>query len=122
MRKSAPSPDRVRDYRRGQTAEIVAAAFLILKGHRILARRYKTALGEIDLITLKNRRVGFVEVKYRRTREDCEAAVSSKLRQRVRNASGLWFAKNLRYQGHDVGFDLVFVVPCKAPTWLKDAL
>ena len=34
-----------------------------LKGHRILARRYKTPVGEIDLVALKGKRLAFVEVK-----------------------------------------------------------
>lgn len=99
-----------------------AAAYLILKGHRILALRYKTPLGEIDLITLKKHRVGFVEVKYRPALQDCQSAVNSKLRQRVRSASNLWLARNPHYQQHDMGFDLVFVVPWSAPAWFKDAL
>ncbi len=39
--------------RRGSAAEYIAAIFLMLKGYRILAMRYKTKLGEIDIIARK---------------------------------------------------------------------
>lgn len=44
---------RVRAYRRGLFAETVAALLFRLKGYRVVARRYKTPLGEIDLMALK---------------------------------------------------------------------
>jgi putative endonuclease len=120
--KLVPAAERQGRYKRGHSAEFVAAAFLVVKGHRILARRFKTGLGEIDLITWKRGRVGFVEVKRRATLEDCEASITPKLRQRVRDASDLWMAKNVNYQNRDVGFDLVFVLPWRVPVWMKDAL
>ena len=52
--------------RRGRIAEWIAAAFLCLKGYRILARRYRSKLGEIDLIAVRGRRLAFVEVKRRK--------------------------------------------------------
>ena len=122
MVKSPPSAERVTRYRRGHAAEFTAAAFLMVKGHSILARRYKSAAGEIDLITLKSGRVGFVEVKRRVTLAECEASITPKLRQRVRRAADLWLARNVRYQGHDLGFDLVFVMPWRLPVVLRDAL
>lgn len=61
---------RVRAYRRGLFAETVTALLLRLKGHRILARRYKTPVGEIDLVALKGRRLAFIEVKRRKTKDD----------------------------------------------------
>ncbi len=59
---------RVRAYRSGLFAETVTALILRLKGHRIVARRYKTPVGEIDLVALKGRRLAFIEVKRRKTR------------------------------------------------------
>lgn len=41
---------RVRAYRSGLLAETIAALMLRLKGHGMMARRYKTPVGEIDLI------------------------------------------------------------------------
>lgn len=117
-----PSARRQQGYRRGHTAEFAAAAFLIAKGHRILARRYKNSAGEIDLITCKRGRVAFVEVKRRATLDECEASITPRLRQRVHRASELWLAKHERYQTHQLGFDLVFVMPWRMPVHLRDAL
>lgn len=116
------STERQRRNRRGHAAEFVAAAFLLATGHRILMRRFKTSAGEIDLISFKGGRVGFVEVKRRMTLSDCEASITPKLRQRVRRAADLWLARNEKYQGHDLGFDLVFVLPWRMPVYLRDAL
>ena len=61
------SEKRVRAYRHGLLAETIAALLLRLKGHRNIARRYKTPVGEIDLVALKGKRLAFVEVKQRKT-------------------------------------------------------
>jgi putative endonuclease len=120
--RGSPSAQRQQGYRRGHTAEYAAAAFLIAKGHRILARRYKTSAGEIDLIVIRAKRIGFVEVKRRATLSECEAAITPRLQQRVRRAAELWIAKNPRFQSHDIGFDLVFVMPWRWPVHLRDGL
>lgn len=117
-----PTPERLQRYRSGQSAELIAAAYLMARGHRILARRFATGAGEIDLITLKAGRIGFVEVKRRASLADCKASITPKLRQRVRAAANLWMARNARYQNHDQGFDIVFVLPWRWPVYLRDAL
>lgn len=109
-------------YRRGRSAEWLAAAFLMLKGHSILARRFKVHGGEIDLITLRAGRIAFVEVKRRKTVEECRASITPRLRRRARRAADIWLARNPRYQSHDLGFDIVFIRPRSWPTHLRDAL
>ncbi len=113
---------RRRRYRSGLSAELIAAAYLIAKRHRILARRYKTSAGEIDLVARASGRIAFIEVKRRATLEECEAAVTVRLRQRVRRAAGLWIARNPQFKDHDIGFDLVFIMPRRWPVYLRDAL
>lgn len=117
-----PAKDRLARYRRGISAEWLAAAFLIAKRHRILARRFKAPSGEIDLIAVRAGRVAFVEVKRRKTRADCEASITPRLRQRVRRAADIWLAQNPHYQNHDLGFDLIFICPLSLPLHLPDAL
>jgi putative endonuclease len=114
--------ERRRRHRSGLNAETIVAALLIAGGHRILARRFKTPVGEIDLIAVKAGRIAFVEVKRRSTSEDCEAAITPMLRHRVRRAADLWLAHNPRFQQYDIGFDLVFVVPWRFPLIMHDAL
>ena len=60
--KAAPpeklaSPARVAAFRTGISAESRAAAYLMAKGYRILAKRFRTPHGEIDLVA-KKRKIG----------------------------------------------------------------
>ncbi len=52
----------------GKTAENRACAELERQGYAILARRYRTRLGEIDIVARDGATVVFVEVKARRSR------------------------------------------------------
>jgi Holliday junction resolvase-like predicted endonuclease len=87
MRKRA---ERVRAYRRGRGAETLVALLLRLKGHRIVARRYATPVGEIDLVALKGKRLAFVEVKRRKTADDAAWTVTAKQRRRIVRAAQYW--------------------------------
>ncbi len=114
--------ERRRRYRRGLNAESIVAAVYMATGHRILGRRFKTPAGEIDLITLKGRRVAFVEVKRRSSNEESEAAITPTLRRRVHRAAELWLSRNPQFREHEIGFDLVFVLPWRFPVIMHDAL
>ena len=52
----------------GRQAEELAARYLVQKGYQIVARRFRSRQGEIDLIARDGRTLVFVEVKYRRSR------------------------------------------------------
>lgn len=123
----APDPKPKRNMRRsryyiGWMAEGLAVAYMTLKGYRLLARRFKTHVGEVDLIMVRKTRVAFVEVKYRQTLALAEASITSTLRQRVRRSADLWLAKHPRYQRHDVGFDLMLLCPWGRPHHIENGL
>jgi hypothetical protein len=65
-----PRPERQVAFRTGISAESRAAAFLIAKGFRILARRYRTPVGEIDIVARRRKLLVFVEVKARERFDD----------------------------------------------------
>ena len=67
----APRPHRQIAFRTGISAESRAAAFLIAKGFRILARRWRSPVGEIDIIARRRSLLIFVEVKARAQRGRC---------------------------------------------------
>lgn len=128
MAGSGKAPDnarrderRARD-KRGRRAEWFAAMALRLRGYRILAKREKTPLGEIDLIVVRGRRLAFVEVKQRATLEAAEAAITAAQRARIRRAANLWLAKNIAFQSHDLGFDIVFLVGRRWPRHIENGL
>lgn len=51
--------------RTGLLGEDLAAEYLQQHGHRILARRWRTRAGELDLVTMDSRELVAVEVKTR---------------------------------------------------------
>jgi putative endonuclease len=116
------SAERIRRYRRGRFSELVAAAVLIAKGYRILARRLRTPYGEVDLIAVRGRRLAFIEVKRRATRLECEAALTPRQASRMARAAEFWLSRNARFRDHDRGLDAIFVIPRRLPVHLPDAL
>jgi putative endonuclease len=54
--RSGPRQERVAAFKFGLSAESRAAKFLIAKGYRIAARRWKTPLGEIDIVARRRHR------------------------------------------------------------------
>jgi putative endonuclease len=99
----------------------VAAVFLMLHGYRILAQRHRTPYGELDLIAKRGRRLAFVEVKYRRTREAGEAALTPYQMQRMHNAAEYWVSRHQGAVDLEQGFDAVIVRPWAWPILMRDA-
>ena len=114
--------ERQQRYRRGRLSELLAGALLLAKGYRILARRCRTPYGEIDLIAVRGRRLAFVEVKRRATREEAEAALTQYQARRIVRAADFWVSRHARYRDHDRGLDAILVVPRRLPVHLPDAL
>lgn len=100
---------------RGRRAETLAAWFLRLKGYRVLARRYRTPAGEIDLIVRRGRTVAFVEVKQRPDEAQALEAVTPMARQRIARAAGLWVSRHPAATGLDLRFDVVLACPGRIP-------
>ena len=121
MIERVPDQRRVARERGGRWAEHVAAVFLMLHGYHILARRHRTPYGELDLIARRGKRLAFVEVKYRRTREAGEAALTPFQMQRMHTAAEHWLAKYPALADHEQGFDAVIVLPWKFPLLMRDA-
>jgi putative endonuclease len=113
---------RVKAYRSGLFAETVTALLLRLKGYAIVARRYKTPVGEIDLVALKGKRLAFIEVKRRKTQEDAAWTLPAKQRRRIIRAAQYWLAGHPDYAGHDIAFDdVVLAAPWAWPRYIADA-
>jgi putative endonuclease len=112
---------RVRAYRSGVLAETLAAALLRLKGYAIVARRYKTPVGELDLVALKGKRLAFIEVKRRKTADDAAWTLPAKQRRRIVRAAQYWLACHPDYAGHDMAFDVVLTAPWAWPRYVANA-
>lgn len=119
-RGTLPAADqsRRRAELRGRRAEAIAAWFLRLKFYRILARRYRTPVGEIDLIARRGRTIIFVEVKQRASEAVGIEAVTARSRRRISRAAALWAAAHPAAAGFDHRFDIVIAVPRRLPRHL----
>jgi putative endonuclease len=107
---------------RGLVAEALAAGLLMLKGYRILARRHRTRLGEIDLIAVRGRRLAFVEVKRRPTIGEAAQSIGERQTQRIAAAAEQWVWRHPAYRAHEIGLDAIAVAPWQWPRHLANAL
>ncbi|KQZ50569.1 hypothetical protein ASD54_10090 [Rhizobium sp. Root149] len=107
--------------RRGRLSEYWAALYLMAKGYRIVALRYRTPLGEIDLIARKGNLAVFAEVKARKSEHSAVEAVSFYSQSRIRAASDLWLAKQRKASVLSLRYDIVAVRPWRLPKHFVDA-
>ncbi len=112
---------RQRAWRFGHLGETMAAWTLRLKGYRILASRFKTPVGEIDLICRRGKLVVFVEVKARRQQVTDDPPVSKKQQRRILHAAEAFIQRNPALADHDMRFDLMLVRPWAWPVQIRDA-
>lgn len=108
-------PERIRNYRKGLWAECQAAVYLWCKGYRILAWRYKTPLGEIDLVVRKKSVLVFVEVKARKERLVGLDAVSTQSWQRIARAASHFHKRRAVAGCAGWRYDLVVVTRGRLP-------
>jgi putative endonuclease len=105
----------------GLVAETLCRWVLRLKGYRILAARYKSPLGEIDIIALRGKTVAMVEVKARPTFDQALEAISPRQRQRLQRATMEWLARHPQLAQHDVRFDAMLAAPWRWPRHITNA-
>ena len=108
-------------YGRGRRAEALAAWWLRLKGYRILARGFRVAAGEIDLIARRGRLLALVEVKARPSLEQAGAAILPRQRERIARAAEVFLQRHPELAGLDLRFDVVLLAPGRWPRHLVDA-
>ena len=77
---------RIQAERHGRWAEAVTIIWLVITGHRILARHWKCRFGEIDIIAKSEDQLIFIEVKYRQT-ATATAFPSKQQQQRICKAA-----------------------------------
>jgi len=116
-----PRPERQVAFRVGLSAESRAAAFLIAKGFRILARRWKTPVGEIDIVARRRHLLVFVEVKARERLDDAAWSVTDRQRARIVAAAEAWLAAHGADDIRDMRFDAMLVVPGRIPRHIVGA-
>lgn len=112
--------ERLRAYRYGLWAEAWVVLFLSLKGYRLIARRWKTPVGEIDLLMRKNKTVAVIEVKYRALQNHALEAVSPRQLERLQRAAAYAQSRFPRLAPLTWRFDMVALSPWRWPCHLTN--
>jgi putative endonuclease len=108
-------------FRVGISAESRAAALLIAKGFRILARRFRSPVGEIDIVARRRHLLIFVEVKARERLDDAAWSVTERQRARIIAAAEAWLAAHPDPRIQDIRFDAMLVAPGRMPQHIPAA-
>ena len=118
---SLASPARVAAFRTGLSAESRAAAFLMAKGYRILAKRFRTSYGEIDIVARRRNLLAFIEVKARASLDDAAYAVTPRQQARIINAAQGWLMAHPEHAEFELRFDVILIAPRHLPRHLLAA-
>ena len=105
---------------RGRSSETLAALLLRLKFYRILGRRVRTHVGEIDLVARSPDGVlCFVEVKARREDRAALESVGPRQQARIARAAALFVAGKDNFVRKGMRFDIITIAPF--PRHFRDA-
>jgi putative endonuclease len=112
----------------GQWGEQIAETYLIEQGCEILARNYRTAYGEADLIVRDGDCIVFVEVKTRTSRAygTPEESITARKKEHILNTAEAYLSENPEINS-DMRVDIISIESSSCPsdyeiTWFKNAL
>jgi putative endonuclease len=120
-REKPKAERRVLAEQRGHRGETLAAWLLRAKLYRVIAQRFKTPVGEIDLVAEQGRTVVFIEVKWRRRGAPEAEALSAVNRKRIVRAAQYWLSRHPEQAERDLRFDVIFLAPGRWPRHLVNA-
>lgn len=104
----------------GRRGERAAGWWLRLKGWRILERRVRTPVGEVDLVVRRGNLIAFVEVKTRATGAELDFAIDERRLARVA-AAAEYLMPRFAGPGDDIRIDVVLIAPRTAPRHIENA-
>jgi len=120
-RLEAVDPERRAAFRLGLSAETRAAALLLAKGYRVVAKRFRSGVGEVDLVARRGNVLVFVEVKARDRLDDAAEAVTPRQRRRIVAAAEAWLAANPHDVTRNIRFDAILIAPRHWPRHIQAA-
>src|SRR5467141_4807828 len=115
------SPARVAAFRTGLSADSRLRAFLMAKGYRILAKRFRTPYGEIDIVARRRNLVAFVEVKARASLDEAAFAITPRQQARIIEAAQAWLMAHPEHANFHMRFDAMLIAPRRLPRHLLAA-
>ena len=116
MSRRPPSGDA-----KGRRAERRAELWLRLKGYRILARRFRSGQGEVDLIAKRGGVIAFIEVKFRASADAALESVGARQQKRILAAASSFGAQHPALAGMTLRFDIMIVTKRLLPHHLLNA-
>lgn len=118
--RKAARPGRARSERSGRRAELLAAVILTLTGWRVLARRVRSARGEVDIVARRGRTLCFVEVKWRSTVAERDKGITTAQLTRVAAAAEA-MAHRFARPGDSQRIDVMLFAPMCLPRRIVNA-
>jgi putative endonuclease len=112
---------RLNAWRDGHRGEFWAALYLRCKLYRIVARRVKTPVGEIDIVAARGGVTVFVEVKARAFSHLEMQALEAVNIRRILRAGEHYVARNARLAETDLRYDVIFLAPFAWPRHIINA-
>ena len=106
---------------KGRWAERMAAWRYRLNGFRLLAERYRTPVGELDLVMRRGQLLVFIEVKARSVLEDALYALHPRQRNRLIEAAEIFLRDHPAHRTCAMRFDLIGIQPWRLPRRVVDA-
>jgi putative endonuclease len=113
--------NKKKSYKLGLFAESVATFYLRVLFYSVISRRYKSDVGEVDIIARRGKSLIFVEVKARKNKDDAYAAFTLHQQKRIVRTAQLFIAKNPKYNENNIRFDLILICPVFFIKHIKNA-
>ena len=115
------SEKRRHAWRWGQLAETICAVYLVCHGYRIVARRLRSPVGEIDILARRGGTLSIIEVKARPEISTAAAAISHRQKGRPIKAAEWLISGHPEFADLSIRFDAMLVRPWRVPTHIVDA-
>jgi putative endonuclease len=112
---------RRRAWQWGHGAEALCIGTLMMRGYRILARRLRYPVGEIDIVARRGGTLAIIEVKARSHIGDAAEAVGGRQRRRITRAAEWLLAERPDLAQLTLRFDVMLVAPWRWPHHLRSA-
>lgn len=95
------------NYKKGVKTEDKCRNFLERKGFEVLATRFKTKEGEVDIVAKIDEFLVFIEVKGRKSIEEALYSITDRQRARIINTAKVFLSENEEYNQYSARFDVM---------------